>query len=648
MKRILVAIFCLLFSSGAFSQILVEESSKDLGDVYEHKGEVAAQFILKNPYKEDTIHIHNINTSCGCTVILSQDTIIPPGGSIPLKFSYNPEGRSGLFTKSIEVISRIGVYDQHRLFLKLTGNVVNDNPTVKKIDSKLIEYVVAPLNYYAITPYDTSYLDFNFFISFVNDLSYEIDFYQFTTLGFQIGVRDYEYIEQFERLITYSQKKITREFRLRGYDKNTVFFETPVFIEEEIPEWAAGSIKVFSANFGSDLVDESVIKLSAPEIIENKDLMLNYQRFSKPSIDEIMAEVNFDALEGKLFMDGRLEMRGMIEGPKRMTYSEREKTAKKLEKLIYKKMKKNTGISKATFSVKFDSLGYHPENKYKFQMWSRADEEQKQTFTYEVKNDNISPPLLPTYRQSSIPYTELREETAEFKYFWKNLILNSKAGYPISLIIENSKSKKPAFQGADNWQVARQEAVELKEVLSRKFLDETGKILDIKIEAFERGPDYIEENRKHVSFSQYEYFTLIPVVHANKGVNPNKTNPYMVNFDYFFNGIDTTSWVFERFGNYLISEVENEGVVRIIMESSISQIQIEKKKANIYLAYERGFESQIRIRHFLEKKLIDPNRVIFSEERYLVQGPKYNGTIPIVKFRKFQYVKVVPEKHLKQ
>jgi hypothetical protein len=120
----------------------------------------------------------------------------------------------------------------------------------------------------------------------------------------------------------------------------------------------------------------------------------------------------------------------------------------------------------------------------------------------------------------------------------------------------------------------------------------------------------------------------------------------MVNFDYFFNGVDTSSWVFNKFANYIAEEVKHFGYVHLIMESSISQIPIEKKKANIFLAYERALESQTRIKDLMAQRLIDPNRIIFSEERFLVQGPEYDGTIPIIKFRKFQYIKIVPEKHL--
>ena len=158
--RLIVGLYIFLHSAISFGQILVDKPSKDLGDIYENRGKVTSIFTLKNPYKEDTIHIYDIKTSCGCTAILSEDTLIMPMSSTELKFSYDPKGRSGLFSKSIEVISRIGIYDQHRLMLKISGNVVSENSLIREVNAELVEYVVAPINFYAITPYDTSYLDF--------------------------------------------------------------------------------------------------------------------------------------------------------------------------------------------------------------------------------------------------------------------------------------------------------------------------------------------------------------------------------------------------------------------------------------------------------------------------------------------------------
>ena len=647
MFRWIVSIFCCAAVT-AFGQILVEEPSKDLGDVYENRGKVTAVFKLKNPYREDTIRIYDIKTSCGCTAILSDDTLILPMGSTELKFSYDPTGRSGLFTKSIEVISRIGVYDQHRLFLKITGNVVAENALVRDVNAELIEYLVAPINYYAITPYDTSYLDFNFFISFVNDLSYEIDFYQFTTLGIEIGVEDLNNIMQLEHLMLYTRKKIYREFALRGYDKNTIFFEPPVFKEVELPTWAVASVKVYSINFGSDLVEESVIKITDDEVVQNEHLMLNLEQHSRPNIEDVMAMINFDGLEGKLFLNGRLDLKGVVMAPSRMSYHDRVKYAKKLEKSIFKKLKKSSGISKKDVSIEIDSLIPHPKDKFRVLLWDKADEEEHQSFTYEVKPDNINPPLLPTYKQNTLLSTDLNIENEEFEYFWKNIILNQKSGKEIKLLIESSKSTIPRNGTDDLITLARQDGEKIKKTLQDLFMKETGRELEISVEPYVHGPAYNDYNKKYTDYAQYEYFNIIPLVHTNKEVNELPSNPYLVHFDYFFNGIDTSSWVFNKMANYIAEEVKQWGYVNLIIESSISKIPIERKKSNIYLAYERAWESENRIRDFMRKRLVDPNRIIFSEERFLEQGPTYDGNIPIIKYRKFQYLKVIPEKHLTQ
>ncbi|UKN02518.1 DUF1573 domain-containing protein [Paracrocinitomix mangrovi] len=632
----------------ANAQILVKEPSKDLGDIYENKGKVIAVFDLQNPYKDDTIQIYDVKTSCGCTAILSQDTLIYPGKTTELKFSYDPSGRTGLFTKSIEVLSRVGVYDQHRLLLKITGNVVGEHSQVKEVNAELKEYLVAPINYYAITPYDTSYLDFNFFISFVNDLSYEIDFFQFTNIGIEVGVNNYDNLEQLEYLTKFTQQKIMREFTMRGYDPNTVFFDYPVFVERDLPDWATASIKVYSSNFGSDLLTTSKIEITDDKVVEDESLVLNYERYSRPEPKEVIAKIDFDKLEGKLFLNGRLDLKGVVMIPKRAGGKEVKKLSEGIEKLVFKEIKKSSGVSKNEVSISIDSIIRHPNDKYKFVMWDKSDEESQQSFTYEVKSDNIIPPLLPTYYQSTLLSTDIDTTSQSFKHFWKNIILNHKSGKPIKLLIESSKSNIPRQGYTDMLALARDNGNAYKAFLQEKFKKETGRDIDIKVEAYVHGPEYDWFNKRHADYSQYEYLNIIPLVHQKGEENPYSSKPYMVNFDYFFNGIDTSTFVFKKFANYVAAEIEQKGFIHLIIESSISKIQIDRKKTNIFLAYERSLESQNRLRDFMRKKLIDPNRIIFTEERYLKQGPDYDGTIPVVKYRKFHYVKIIPEKYLTQ
>jgi hypothetical protein len=48
----------------------------------------------------------------------------------------------------------------------------------------------------------------------------------------------------------------------------------------------------------------------------------------------------------------------------------------------------------------------------------------------------------------------------------------------------------------------------------------------------------------------------------------------------------------------------------------------------------------------MERKLIDPNRIIFLDERVVQQGPGYDGSMPILTYRKYHYIRLIPEKFL--
>ena len=186
-------------------------------------------------------------------------------------------------------------------------------------------------------------------------------------------------------------------------------------------------------------------------------------------------------------------------------------------------------------------------------MWDKSDEESQQSFTYEVKRDKITSPLLPTYRQSTILMQEIDMANYNFRRFWSNLVLNHKAGNKIHLIIESSISHLPRKLGDDNMILALQKGNKAKEFLVNKFRKETGAELSVELKTFVRGPLYAGDIKGLVDFSQYEYLNLIPIVHNKKRANPLKPKPYMVNFDYFFNGVDTASWVFNKFANYINS-----------------------------------------------------------------------------------------------
>lgn len=644
--KIFLLIVWSLVSACVFGQIRSVNPVRNLGDIFEKSGKVTTKFELKNPYREDTIRIVDITTSCGCTAALLQDTIILPLSSVELDVTYDPAGRLGLFVKSIELTTKTGPHEINKLFLKITGNVVAENFKAQKNNPELIEYKVAPIYFYPITAYDTSYFDFNYIGDFINDLTYEIDFYQFTTVGVSVEIANYSELEKMENLLLYLRQKLNREFKKRGFSENTVFIDEPIFVQaQDLPVWAGASIRLFSVNFDAESNTESSIQVTANIGIKVGKILLDYERFALPEIEEIVNEINFETIEGKLFLAGEMDLHGMILMPWKKSDKVRQKTAADLTKAIQKKIRETTGAGKKDVRILFDSLGVHPDDKFRFMLWDEADQEEMESFKYEIKPDVIVPPQLPTYRQNYVNSEfEIDTQSVAFKHFWENCILNYKAGYSIEVCLEACISG-----GVSSTDQVVQIATRVAEELRLRFERETGTDA-LKISTRPHIHSVVPKTLREkiiLSDSTYNYVNLIPIVHNQPDLVIEPAKPYMVNFDYYFNGVDTGAWGFQRFANYLAAAVKKDGFVELRIESSISRIPMDKKTTNLYLAYTRMLESERRIKEALEKRLVDPNRIIFIDEHVVEQGPEYDGKTPIIKFKNFQYLRVVPEQTLK-
>lgn len=623
------------------SQIRVAEPIQYLGDIFESSGKVHSQFKLTNPYRQDTIHILDIVTSCGCTAILTQDTVLLPLSSIDLQFTYDPKGRVGLFLKSIEITTRTGKEEINKLFLKIQGNVVAENYSVKKVDAELINYKVAPIYFYPVTAYDTAYLDFNYISSFVNDVSYEIDFYQFTTLGIEVGLRNTKELEQFETLCAFAANKIRREFYRRGYNATTLFFEEPIFkIDSTLPPWSRASLKIYSSNFNAAEA-ESEIKVTTDEIVENYKLLLDETRFAFPTVEEVLDKVNYESIEGKLFLNQEMVIKGMIEMPWKKSQKEKEKFAKLLEKDLFKRIKENTGIKKRNLRIEIDSIGIHPKDKYHFLLWDEADMQILDHLKYEVKEDEIVIPQLPTYQDKFDPTGIPDTANADFQHFWANLVLapESVDSVVLKLIATYSYSE-------NNKTYILSKAQELADTLSSWYHSANGHNLTVEIVPLLNGPKFTLLEKDQVALNPAT-FTLIPLIERNVVAKRLSPNPYMVNFDFFFKGIDTEAIGFKSFAEGIAAEVNQSGFVELRIESGISKIPVDDFKSNKIVAYERIIESEKRLREALKALLVDPNRIIFIDENIAEQGPEYDGSIPVLKYRKYHYLRIIPESNFK-
>ncbi len=650
LKRIVF--FILLLFSWHFSsaQIRVESPTNDLGDIFEDNGVVLTSFKLLNPYFGDTIRILDITTSCGCTAILSQDTIIPPRKSIDLKVSYDPQDRIGLFAKSIHIKTQTGRYEKNSLYLKIVGNVIGENKIMSSAPINLIEYQLAPLNFFPITSYDTSYFDMNKIEDFVNDLTFEIDYYNYSTIGFEVRIRDRSLVENFERLSSFFKYKLINELRERGYAKENITFVHPTIIfDSSIPSWSIAKFKVFSVKFNNDKLKSSIIKLTNDDTDVEKSFVLNYNHDQIPQIESILDTFDQKMLESKLFRDGHLSLNASIFVPEKTGQKKAEQIAKKFKAKLFKSLKSSTGITKKEFVLDFDTIGTHAATKYKINVWDEADREVESNIRYVEKSEELVSPLLPTFKtQFFTPKDNINQNSIQFKHFWNALISYVSTGKNIQLIIESSASKYPKRPYNDPYEVALEKGQKIEEFIKKKFHKETGRTLNVRVVTCIQGPEFETQNFTQPEYFKYEYIKLIPVflTQRNLGIEPMPPKPYIVNYDYYYIGVDPGSLVFQKFCDYLIYEIQTNGFVEIRTESSASNLIVDSRKSNEYWAYSHLNVSKERLFRYLKSKLVDPDRVIISNEKIVVQGIPYDKETPIVRYRRFQYVTFVPIKYL--
>ncbi len=214
--------------------------------------------------------------------------------------------------------------------------------------------------------------------------------------------------------------------------------------------------------------------------------------------------------------------------------------------------------------------------------------------------------------------------------------------------MESSTSYLPKAVDSDPLYYARQRGARLRSFLQNKYAKETGKQLNIELKNVLLGPKYNKRDLKKIDYKNYEYIKIIPIFKQKRKLPISLVNvrPYLVNYDYYFVGIDTSSFIFKKFAKYVIYKIQTDGMIELSVESSASKIPVDKNKSNEYLAYKHLEESKKRLFTYLEKHLVDPNRVLITEERVIVQGIPYSKKTPIMRYKKYQYVTFVPTNFL--
>ena len=118
---LLLSLVCAV-SVMAEAVITFEKQRHNFGDVQEKGGTVTCDFNFVNTGDEPLI-INKVRTSCGCTVPEYTKDAIAPGDSGTIKITFNPEGRPGEFSKSINVFANT---TPDRTILRIIGQVIKD------------------------------------------------------------------------------------------------------------------------------------------------------------------------------------------------------------------------------------------------------------------------------------------------------------------------------------------------------------------------------------------------------------------------------------------------------------------------------------------------------------------------------------------
>lgn len=128
MKRIIFFFAAILMVGIASAQnekaavLSVEQNVYDFGTINESDGPVSHSFSVKNEGNMPLV-ITRVIASCGCTSPEWPKEPIAPGDSTTLKVTFDPDGRLGMFAKTISIYSngKRGSY-----ILTIRGKVVEE------------------------------------------------------------------------------------------------------------------------------------------------------------------------------------------------------------------------------------------------------------------------------------------------------------------------------------------------------------------------------------------------------------------------------------------------------------------------------------------------------------------------------------------
>jgi hypothetical protein len=663
----IVLFLVVLLPGTLFSQdVFFDPQVKDFDIIHEKGGEVVAQFRLMNLSNED-FKIKGIITSCGCTKVGLTNDSLRKNSAIFIKAGYDPKGRPGYFFKQFTIVLQKKNKDTLAIdgYLKgivLSSNEVKYNPL--SLSHAVIQ--VQPVKLGKNTQEEEK--QFN---TFVNDLTFVLDKDGFANIVLEYYQSDLSGDKE-KSFLAKTRKLVIEALEKRGYQSYRVGFlekkwenENPVgesypFIVLSVSGYSNAQAKeskillngIDLAAFKASGKDSSVIRYDytvagkAPKINwengKGGDFVTHVVRtvliygeakiafyikgvdvdaeddFVKNSIQTYLKSL-YAALEEQGVNFGKLEFLPPV-------FFRGEKPEIKFA--LIEMIDKSENISWNRFQDHLDSIRR-----------IRAD---KMNYQKEFRNN------IPVFYQRIENSDDFDTTSLQFKE-WFNLFKSKwENNKSIRIIVEATASNAPTTKKYDNPFVARRRAnnsvLALTDYFKKNGIGLSPKMFE-QTYALVKGPIYHEEDFQAQQYKKYQYIKLIAVETDTLVATPNGALPYQANFNNNDFTLPSSGLVFRNFIDNLVPYIDKYGFVEVIMESSASKVPPANYRSNRVLAFERLQKSKDVVINAIAAKGYNPLRVIFTEERILIQGPGYkqgmdsNNEI----FMEFQYIKIIPK-----
>ena len=671
MYRICKILIFLLPITG-LGQVHFPKVIHDFGLVPESKGTVEHRFAFTN-LCDHPVRVIHVQPTCGCTVSQMESVTVPAQTESWVDVVYDPKDRPGYFLKSVEIAFESSG-DTLVRHIAVKGFTVEERDHVVD-EEQAVNYDIRLVPFKAGIRYADRWRlqDKPQFSDFINDLTFVIDQYNFVEVKMTLFLSDTTNTKAFKAERAASKSLIAKELERRGYPGFSVGFLPDSIAQLDGDGRMLGAVELTVPAFLDRSIPESLVRdlNAAPpssvgdrppgvtdEMIHYVELKRNGKPTDKSAYERFLKYAQRNALSrheiwlGTVVPDHKTAKR---------KYSKRAaKALKKLgvdKKIIYtrepivseqlpeERLLLSEFIPPVPDSIKssnqqdtgmlYDLSAFKPQQAHLYR---------------EVDGQVIQD--LPAYFQQIKGHIKRVDTTNQFFISMMDVVIDEvKNGKRIEMVMESSASKAPAYIKVDNFYVARLRANESQDII-RTYLKARG-LKDEDIVFRETvpiisGPEYDPQYYLPQYYYYFQYLKIIPIYTIEKDESV-YIPPYRVNFSY--NAIEEfdNSAIFQSFTNRIADHIQKYGYIKLILESSSSKVPVGRKFGkNVHLSYHRAQQAKNVIYAAMDKRGINPSKVIISDERILVQGPDYQKNQDDERlYERFQYVKILPENHLK-